>query len=111
MSIMDWCCVLFFFKQKTAYEVRISDWSSYVCYSDLVGGNGMRAGRRAVRLSDGHLLDVHHAAWAVVVPGRAGANARGEVIEDWSVDAHRWEERRVGYACVRPSRSRCWVYH
>src|SRR3546814_293121 len=31
---------LFFFKQKTAYEVRISDWSSDVCSSDLlrIGG-------------------------------------------------------------------------
>src|SRR3546814_1609357 len=28
--------VFFFFKQKTAYEVRISDWSSDVCSSDLV---------------------------------------------------------------------------
>src|SRR3546814_4094060 len=30
-----WCLVFFFFKQKTAYEVRISDWSSDVCSSDL----------------------------------------------------------------------------
>src|SRR3546814_6857005 len=30
------CCYFFFFKQKTAYEVRISDWSSDVCSSDLV---------------------------------------------------------------------------
>src|SRR3546814_9885672 len=29
---------VFFFKQKTAYEMRISDWSSDVCSSDLVGG-------------------------------------------------------------------------
>src|SRR3546814_3326995 len=29
------CCV-FFFKQKTAYEMRISDWSSDVCSSDLI---------------------------------------------------------------------------
>src|SRR3546814_4030999 len=29
-------CVLFFFKQKTAYEMRISDWSSDVCSSDLL---------------------------------------------------------------------------
>src|SRR3546814_5583069 len=29
-------CVVFFFKQKTAYEMRISDWSSDVCSSDLV---------------------------------------------------------------------------
>src|SRR3546814_9818099 len=28
----------FFFKQKTAYEMRISDWSSDVCSSDLFGG-------------------------------------------------------------------------
>src|SRR3546814_4989631 len=33
------CCLcsilIFFFKQKTAYEMRISDWSSDVCSSDL----------------------------------------------------------------------------
>src|SRR3546814_5577345 len=29
-------CLIFFFKQKTAYEMRISDWSSDVCSSDLV---------------------------------------------------------------------------
>src|SRR3546814_4466899 len=28
-------CGFFFFKQKTAYEMRISDWSSDVCSSDL----------------------------------------------------------------------------
>src|SRR3546814_5408313 len=28
-------CYFFFFKQKTAYEMRISDWSSDVCSSDL----------------------------------------------------------------------------
>src|SRR3546814_10285262 len=48
LCIGDWRCVLcssclvsqlgwmlFFFKQKTAYELRISDWSSDVCSSDL----------------------------------------------------------------------------
>src|SRR3546814_6424652 len=29
-------CVFFLFKQKTAYEMRISDWSSDVCSSDLL---------------------------------------------------------------------------
>src|SRR3546814_7563607 len=29
-------CIVFFFKQKTAYEMRISDWSSDVCSSDLL---------------------------------------------------------------------------
>src|SRR3546814_2985209 len=32
---------VFFFKQKTAYEMRISDWSSDVCSSDLVGRDGV----------------------------------------------------------------------
>src|SRR3546814_15884260 len=31
---------VFFFKQKTAYEMRISDWSSDVCSSDLAGEGG-----------------------------------------------------------------------
>src|SRR3546814_378693 len=31
------CVCLFLFKQKTAYEMRISDWSSDVCSSDLIG--------------------------------------------------------------------------
>src|SRR3546814_6973012 len=42
MIVPDWLCgmivgvfSLFFFKQKTAYEMRISDWSSDVCSSDL----------------------------------------------------------------------------
>src|SRR3546814_7784799 len=30
--------MFFFFKQNTSYEVRISDWSSYVCSSDLLVG-------------------------------------------------------------------------
>src|SRR3546814_10208739 len=38
-SLRDVCCVcmyvVFFFKQKTAYEMRSSDWSSDVCSSDL----------------------------------------------------------------------------
>src|SRR3546814_2334489 len=38
--------VVFFFKQKTAYEMRISDWSSDVCSSDLhgidLGADGIR---------------------------------------------------------------------
>src|SRR3546814_10888669 len=39
MVLIVWSCVyvlyVFFFKQKTAYEMRISDWSSDVCSSDL----------------------------------------------------------------------------
>src|SRR3546814_4987477 len=42
------CSIFFCFKQKTAYEMRISDWSSDVCSSDLtviVTGGGSGIGR------------------------------------------------------------------
>src|SRR3546814_3710310 len=38
------CSLLFFFKQKTAYEMRISDWSSDVCSSDLRGAHAHQQG-------------------------------------------------------------------
>src|SRR3546814_3180289 len=44
--------VIFFFKQKTAYEMRISDWSSDVCSSDLEGGNGRQRRRFAFAPAD-----------------------------------------------------------
>src|SRR3546814_4472738 len=43
---------LFFFKQKTAYEMRISDWSSDVCSSDLCDGEWRRGGRALFRGQD-----------------------------------------------------------
>src|SRR3546814_3296544 len=44
--------ILFLFKQKTAYEMRISDWSSDVCSSDLrlAAGSARRQGRPVHRL-------------------------------------------------------------
>src|SRR3546814_15262681 len=58
---IDLYFIFFFFKQKTAYEMRISDWSSDVCSSDLqfrpfaaaartAFGGRRRAGRRRTRL-------------------------------------------------------------
>src|SRR3546814_3357085 len=41
-------CFFFFFKQKTAYEMRISDWSSDVCSSDLIGQLDARAAGAAL---------------------------------------------------------------
>src|SRR3546814_2121219 len=38
----------FFFKQKTAYEMRISDWSSDVCSSDLDGRSAIREMARQI---------------------------------------------------------------
>src|SRR3546814_7334527 len=46
-SEYSWYLFWFFcFKQKTAYEVRISDWSSDVCSSDLLGGEAAPGRRR-----------------------------------------------------------------
>src|SRR3546814_3966453 len=44
--------VFFFFKQKTAYEMRISDWSSDVCSSDLAGGHVSQRELYALKLED-----------------------------------------------------------
>src|SRR3546814_5444841 len=47
MRVFILCLLFFFFKQKTAYEMRISHWSSDVCSSDLafrVPGNLMSLG-------------------------------------------------------------------
>src|SRR3546814_8070269 len=65
---MSICSVFFFFKQKTAYEMRISDWSSDVCSSDLildrtlskVGGKGLFVKELETALLDGRAdLAVH----------------------------------------------------
>src|SRR3546814_4615868 len=81
-------CGLFFFKQKTAYEMRISDWSSDVCSSDLLVGTEFNV----VRL--GALSEVVLFA-AATVHLAVGLGAR-----------RRSEERRVGKECVSTCRSR-----
>src|SRR3546814_14902156 len=59
--------VFFFFKQKTAYEMRISDWSSDVCSSDLLGrefrprriaGEVVEQGYAGIEQSPGHVLSL-----------------------------------------------------
>src|SRR3546814_4475903 len=49
MSVM----IFFFFKQKTAYEMRISDWSSDVCSSDLCADAGQELLQLAARRAPG----------------------------------------------------------
>src|SRR3546814_15207816 len=46
LCVLCMCCCIFFFKQKTAYEMRISDWSSDVCSSDLFTETSLPAGLR-----------------------------------------------------------------
>src|SRR3546814_1342527 len=53
----------FFFKQKTAYEMRISDWSSDVCSSDLIARHLAR-----------------HGFVSRVVPVRGGLEAEGDAL-------------------------------
>src|SRR3546814_7178564 len=85
------CSVFFFFKQKTAYEMRISDWSSDVCSSDL-----------------------HRTAVVPSAVSGTGGRCRG----GWPWYSQRpggaWvrsEERRVGKECVSTCRSRWSPYH
>src|SRR3546814_6567315 len=72
--------VFFFFKQKTAYEMRISDWSSDVCSSDLapavrVDGSGPR--QRVPDAEVGRQVDIGMAERAQRdVVGRPRADAR-----------------------------------
>src|SRR3546814_20449053 len=66
--------MFFLFKQKTAYEMRISDWSSDVCSSDLSGASGsVPAGRlrRGHRGADhGLLLTVSRSFAGLRLPDR-----------------------------------------
>src|SRR3546814_3905185 len=52
ITFSDLVYFFFFFKQKTAYEMRISDWSSDVCSSDLLADRGHRSYRDPAALRD-----------------------------------------------------------
>src|SRR3546814_1231887 len=56
------CHFVFFFKQQTAYEMRISDWSSDVCSSDLRGVRADSCMRleTAINHSANHALHAYH---------------------------------------------------
>src|SRR3546814_5996074 len=65
----------FFFKQKTAYEMRISDWSSDVCSSDL---EGFKRGGEGV----GRGVDRLEAQRDPGLPAEAGVDARRQRVGD-----------------------------
>src|SRR3546814_19995906 len=121
---------VFFFKQKTAYEMRISDWSSDVCSSDLIAGEPQRAdldvelaiARAQADAAAGYpgLARRRLAPLAAAYPGdRRIQRLLGdmEVAEGaLALGAARYrnlarsEERRVGKECVSTCRSRCSPY-
>src|SRR3546814_15913792 len=102
-------CVFFFFKQKTAYEMRISDWSSDVCSSDLRGSDPVSETRKTA----GGGSEGSGAA------GRPEAAERPHLVTDNTglmvvnigKSFKRSEERRVGKECVSTCRSRWSPYH
>src|SRR3546814_6428819 len=68
----------FFFKQKTAYEMRISDWSSDVCSSDLGARQAQRVGQGGVHAAARCRSPSAAAAGECAVqPLGAGARHRG----------------------------------
>src|SRR3546814_6633100 len=89
-------CFFFFFKQKTAYEMRISDWSSDVCSSDLAD---FPRGQRTVLRHEGR--------------DRRGPNFIRRIGDLLAMQdrERRSEERRVGKECVRTCRYRWSAYH
>src|SRR3546814_11165819 len=118
----------FFFKQKTAYEMRISDWSSDVCSSDLFAvalhrhrhaEHGQRQATALELVEDAPgadpaavLVDRLHAQVAIRVTG--GTDDLGQELLAAGIamqHAARSEERGVGKECVSTSRSRESPYH
>src|SRR3546814_3070172 len=97
MNILDF----FFFKQKTAYEMRISDWSSDVCSSDL----GTDAALDPADPPPGpHPCPVDRRS------AQAGHAARRRA-DGGCLRRARSEERRVGKECVSTGRSRWSPYN
>src|SRR3546814_3402333 len=108
----------FFFKQKTAYEMRISDWSSDVCSSDLEALRDFSD--RDMRFA--FVSNVDGTDFSEAVRGLDPAETLFIVCSktfttlETQANAHaarawRSEERRVGKECGRTCRSRGSPYH
>src|SRR3546814_5365081 len=109
---------VFFFKQNTADEMRISDWSSDVCSSDLGNEESVFAGRRAIGPALGDGLDLGpetHPFGAVLVgvaeraalpaaEGAIGNGHRDRHVDPHHADVHPLREFARGMAVSREDR-------
>src|SRR3546814_13296105 len=94
--------MFFFFKQKTAYEMRISDWSSDVCSSDLVV---------SVSCPTAEMMGIRQSATARMTGSSLKAQRSSIDPPPRATISRRSEERRVGNECVSTCRSRWSPYH
>src|SRR3546814_20505667 len=99
---------LFFFKQKTAYEMRISDWSSDVCSSDLEKKHRAGGQRDPAAFPVEQSADHRHPLKRPCAVRRRWRSGTGTMR---SPIRNRSEERRVGKECVSTCRSRWSPYH
>src|SRR3546814_3417821 len=92
----------FFFKQKTAYELRISDWSSDVCSSDLI----VASVATMLYEQGGNILEAHQ--FDDIETGRFFMRVvfNFPLADNIDLLRTRSEERRVGKECVSTCRSR-----
>src|SRR3546814_5615245 len=97
---MLWYCFfsLFFFKHKTAYEMRISDWCSDLCSSDL-SWHRLRSAHEALQ-DVPHLPAQNQHSWSRYIANKCAAYPLASESTDRS------EERRVGKECVSTCRTR-----
>src|SRR3546814_5698483 len=96
----------FFCKQKTAYELRISDWSSDVCSSDLSRKPARKAGRSAARARSGE----DDIIWDLLAMPRKAAGIlamrRRKVARIWPRRGGDSAPRARGRAMIRRHRRR-----
>src|SRR3546814_5092307 len=97
---------VFFFKQKTAYALRISDWSSDVCSSDLHSVTGLLAMHDRFTPDTDYRKEIGEVLR--IMRDRVGPPDGAEEAEpEWpEPEIGRSEERRAGKECVSTCRSR-----